>query len=393
MKKITHALSPAFRGVCGSFFLIITVSLLVVSCASSKKSLQQGAYFSAAMEAVKQLRSSPDSKKQQQVLLEAYPLAKENSLRLIKNAMDSNAPNKYSVAADEYLALNQIADAIYTCPGALRIIPRPEQYSRELGDLLPKAAEESYNQGVRQLRLNTLQGAREAYLLFTKTNEYVSGYRDVNDKMDEALDMATLKVIVKKPATPKNFQLSAEFFYNNLLAEMSKATAYNFVRFYSEEEASRVRLSRPDQYLELEFTEFTVGVMRETKASTDLSRDSVKVGTTNINGRSHDVYGTVKATLTTFRREVISQGVLSAKVITTGNNRVEDNKNFPGKFTWFNEWATYKGDDRALTDKQKKMCKSDPVMPPPQQDLFVEFTKPIFNQTVTFVKNFYNKYK
>jgi hypothetical protein len=133
--------------------------------------------------------------------------------------------------------------------------------------------------------------------------------------------------------------------------------------------------------------------MRETKASTDLSRDSVKVGTTNINGRSHDVYGTVKATLTTFRREVISQGVLSAKVITTGNNRVEDNKNFPGKFTWFNEWATYKGDDRALTDKQKKMCKSDPVMPPPQQDLFVEFTKPIFNQTVTFVKNFYNKYK
>jgi tetratricopeptide (TPR) repeat protein len=191
--------------------------------------LQQGEYFSAAMEAVKQLRSSPDSKKQQQVLLEAYPLAKENSLRLIKNAMDSNAPNKYSVAADEYLALNQIADAIYTCPGALRIIPRPEQYSRELGDLLPKAAEESYNLGVRQLRLKTLQGAREAYLLFTKTNEYVSGYRDVNDKMDEALDMATLKVIVKKPATPKNFQLSAEFFYNNLLAEMSKATAYNFV--------------------------------------------------------------------------------------------------------------------------------------------------------------------
>ena len=393
MKKIIQVISPASEGVPEIFFLIIITFLLFASCASSKKSLQQGEYFSAAMEAVKQLRSSPDSKKQQQVLLEAYPLAKENGLRLIKNAMDSNAPDKYIVAADEYLALNQIADAIYTCPGALRIIPRPEQYSRELGDLLPKAAEESYGLGVKQLRLKTLQGAREAYLLFTKTNEYVSGYRDVNDKMAEALDMATLKVIVKKPATPKNFQLSADFFYDNLLAEMSKATAYNFVRFYSEEEATRVRLSHPDQYLVLEFLEFTVGAMRETKASTDLSRDSVKVGTTKVNGRSQDVYGTVKATLTTCRREVISQGTLSAKVLTTGNNRVEDSKNFPGKFVWFNEWATYKGDDRALTDKQKKMCKSDPVMPPPQQDLFIEFTKPIFNQTVTFVKNFYNKYK
>ena len=393
MKKIIRAIDPSWRGVLGGILLMFTIFLLITSCASSKKTLQRGEYYSAAMEAVKQLRSSPDSKKQQQVLLQAFPLATENSLRLINNAMDSNTPNKYSVAADEYLALNRIADAIYTCPGALRIIPRPEQYSRELGDILPKAAEESYNLGLRQLRQKTLQGAREAYLLFTKTNEYDSGYRDVNDKMAEALDMATLKVIVKKPATPKNFQLSAEFFYDNLLAEMSKATAYNFVHFYSEEEAARVRLGRPDQYLVLEFTEFTVGAMRETKASSELSRDSVKVGTTTVNGRSQDVYGTVKATLTTFRREVISQGVLSAKITTTSNNRVEDNKNFPGKFTWFNEWATYKGDDRALTDKQKKMCNSDPIMPPPQQDLFIEFTKPIFNQTVTFVKNFYNKYK
>ena len=387
-------LFSSFRGFRGCFiFLIFIASLFFSSCSSSKKSLQRGEYHSAVLEAVKQLRSSPDSKKQQQVLLQAYPLAKENSLRKIKNAIDLNVPNKYGIAAEEYLALNRLADAIYTCPGALKQIPQPVQYSRELGDMLPKAAEEAYNLGERKLQLNTIQGAREAYQHFTKANGYVSGYRDVNNKMSEALEMATLKIIVEKLVTPKNFQLTADFFYNNLMSQMSKTIANRFIRFFSEEEAYREQLASPDQYLSLEFESFTVGALRESKSTTQLKRDSVIVGTTNVNGKNQNVYGTVKAELTTFRREVISEGVLSVKIINAANSRVEEHKNFPGKFVWFNEWATYKGDERALTDKQKKMTNTEPVMPPPQQDLFIEFTKPIFDQTVTFVKNFYSKYK
>ena len=372
--------------------ILLSILCLLSSCGSSKKSLQRGEYYSATMEAVKQLRSSPDSKKQQQVLLQAYPLAKENGLRKIQNAMDMNVADKYIIAADEYLALNSLADAIFTCPAALRLIPHPDQYSRELSDILPKAAEQAYALGTRQLQLNTIQGAREAYLLFVKTNEYVSGYRDVNDKMSEALFLATLKVIVKKPITPQNFQLSADFFYNNLMAQMSQVTANRFVRFFSEAEAAKERLTHPDQLLVLEFVEFTVGAMRETKSTVQLSRDSVLVGTTNVNGKSQNVYGTVKAELTTSRREVISQGTLSVKITNAANNRVEDHKNFPGRFVWFNEWASYKGDERALTDAQKRTTRAEPIMPPPQQDLFIEFTKPIFNQTVSFVKNFYGKY-
>lgn len=53
----------------------------------------------------------------------------------------------------------------------------------------------------------------------------------------------------------------------------------------------------------------------------------------------------------------------------------------------------YKGDERALTDKQLKMTNnSDVVMPPANQDLFIEFTKPIFDQTVSFVRNYYAKW-
>ena len=372
-----------------SFIWILSAAVFLTSCSSSKKALQQGDYHRAVIEAVNQLRSSPNNRKSQDVLVQAYPLAKQNSLRVINNAMAANPPNKYSITADEYLALNELADAIFTCPKALQLVPNPEQFGRELGDILPLAAEEAYNLGVKQLRVNTIQSARDAFRHFTNADRYVKGYKDVNSKIEEALYLAIFKVVVKKPVTPNNYQLTADFFYTNLMAQMAQVTRGGFVRFYTEEEARNERLTKPDQFLALDFADFTVGIMRETKNSSEITRDSVLVGTTTINGTKQNVYGKVKATYTTFRREVISQGTLSAKIINADNNRVEEFRNFPGKFTWFNEWASFNGDERALTDKQKKMAKAEPIMPPPQQDLFIEFTKPIFDQTVAFVKKYY----
>ena len=368
---------------------ILSVIILLSGCSASKKAFQRGDYFLAIMEAVNQLRSSPNNKNAQEALVQAYPLAKENSLRKIKNAMAANLPDKYSITADEYLALNEIADAIYTCPKALQLIPYPEQFSRELGEIRPLAAEEAYNLGVKALRVNTILSAREAFHHFTKADLYVNGYRDVKNKIEEALFLALFKVVVKKPVTPQNYQLTADFFYNNLMAQMAQVTRAGFIRFYTEEEARKERLTKPDQFLALDFTDFTVGAMRESKNTTEVKRDSVLVGTTTVNGAKQNVYGTVKANLTTNRREVISQGILSARIINADNNRVEEHRNFPGKYVWFNEWASYNGDERALTDQQKRMAKAQPIMPPPQQDLFIEFTKPIFDQTVNFVKNYY----
>jgi hypothetical protein len=372
-----------------SIILMIAAAVSLADCSSSKKLLQRGEYYPAVMEAIRVLRSSPDSKKQQQTLLEAYPLLKANSLRLIEQVSDMNAPNRYSTVADEYLMLNHVADAIHTCPKALQLIPQPAQYSRELGEILPKAAAEAYDLGEKQLRLNTMLSAREAYHHFVKTNEYVNGYRNVTDKIAQSLDMATLKVVVQKPVAPAKYQISSDFFYDNLMARFAQLSANSFVRFFTEEEARKERLTKPDHFLVLDFADFAVGNVRETKNTAELHRDSVLVGTTKVNGMDQNVYGRVKAEFTTFRREVISQGTLSAKIVNAAGNRVEQHRNFPGRFVWFNEWATYKGDERALSDKQKKMTKSEQLMPPPQQDLFVEFTKPMYDQTVAFVKNQY----
>ncbi len=379
MKKLSYLL------------VLIVVTFLSVNCSSNIKKLQRGDYYDATMGAIKTLRSNPKSKKSIEVLQQAYPLAKENSMRKIQNALDADVAGKYSIIADEYMDLNAIADAIYTCPKALELFPHPEQYSKELREILPLAFEESYEQGERLLQLNTLRDAQEAYYQFLKAEHYMPDYKDVKEKIQVALYAATLKVVVQKPITPKRYQLSADFFYDNLMAQMSRKTANQFVRFYTYGEAQEEGLDTPDQYLVLSFEDFTVGNLRETTNTSEISRDSVVVGTITVNGEKQNVYGTVKAKLTVHTREVISEGILSAKIINAYNNKVEESRNFPGSFVWVNEWASYKGDERALTKKQLKMTETKPIMPPPEQDLFIEFTRPIFDQAVGFVRNYYSR--
>lgn len=371
-------------------YATIIVAIFIVSCSTGKKALQKGDYYKATMEAVNRLRSAPENKKAQQVLLQSYPLANSNIMRNIQNALDENRIDKYAVIVREYMSLNELANSIYACPKALQLIPSPNQYYTELKNAKDLAAAEAYNLGTFALSQNTIQKAREAYFYFKDADNYVNGYKDVAAKLQESLFLATLKVVVSKPITSMKYQLSADFFYDNLMAQMSKVTSNKFIRFYTYQEAKNENLKQADQYLVLDFNDFTVGNMRESKNTTEISKDSVLVGTTKVNGANQNVYGTVKANFTIFRREVISGGILNVRIVDAFNNRTLENKNFTGQFVWFNEWATFKGDERALTDKQIKMTNnSDVIMPPPNQDLFVEFTKPIFDQTVSFVRNYY----
>ena len=173
---------------------------------------------------------------------------------------------------------------------------------------------------------------------------------------------------------------------------MSQSAKNRFVRFYSPEEAANEKMRNPHQYIVLNFEDFTIGNIRETTNSSDLRRDSVLVGTVKVEGKTYNSYNTVKAKLTTYRQEISSGGVLSLRIIDAQNNRELQTKNFSGQYVWATDWATFQGDDRALTEQQKKMVGQKPQTPPPHQDLFVEFTKPIYTQAASFVRSYYSRY-
>ncbi|GHT86670.1 hypothetical protein FACS18947_6670 [Bacteroidia bacterium] len=352
--------------------------------------MRQGDYYTASMEAVNKLRSSPDKQEVQSILTSAYPLAVKMALREIDNALASNNASKYDVVVAQYERLNRLADEIYRSPKASELIPQPQEFQTELRRAKNSAAEQSYTLGVKALDFGTIEQARTAHQHFLKAYNYVNDYRDVMNKINESRYAATLRVIVEAPVTPTNFQISAEFFYNNLLSEMSKRTETNYVRLYTPEEAKREKMHNPHQYMVLDFAAFTVGNIVEVKNTTDVKRDSVVTGTVKVDGKDYNAYATVKAKFTKYQREISSGGTLDVRILDASNNRVIEQRKFSGSYVWKTTWGSYTGDDRALAKEQKDLSKREPQLPPPNQDLFLEFTKPIYTQVVSYVRGFYN---
>jgi len=367
---------------------VLVLTLVLAGCVTGKKALQEGNYTEAVLKSVERLRENPDSKQAILTLRQAYPLAVKTSLEEIDQLLRSQDPRKYAGIVDRYEALNRLAGEIRHCPEALKIINRPEEFPEQVASAREKAAPEAYDAAVALLEMGTRKAAREAYDRLLEAERFIPGYRDVKDLLIRARFEATLKVAVEQIPVRGRYQVSSQYFYDQVLSFLTTGIRQEFVEFYDAQTASG--LPALDEILVMEFDDFMVGATNEKESEKEFtSRDSVKVGTATMNGQKVDVFNKVKAKLTTHRREVVSTGLLAVQVLDARTNKPLVSKKFPGTFTWVSEWASYNGDDRALSSEQLQLCKRKPALPPPPQDLFIEFTRPIFDQLKGFFRNYY----
>ena len=111
--------------------------------------------------------------------------------------------------------------------------------------------------------------------------------------------------VVEAPKLPERYQFSEDFFYSNLVTEMNKSNQRQFVHFYTPKEANNTGMNNPHQYIGLDFLDFTVGTVRESKTTQEVKRENVPIEV-EINGRKTTANTTVTANFTTYRREIIS---------------------------------------------------------------------------------------
>ena len=371
------------------FLLIVVIS----ACSSGKKAYERGDYYSAVTKAVNRLRQNPDHSKSMDILKDSYPLAVEYFLTQAQNEIASNSTFKWKNAIQSYNQLNQLYEQIRQCPGCLKVIPNPKNYYAEIGPLKEKAAEESYSAGITALMKGTRNDAKQAYYNFADAQTFVPGYKDVIAYLDKAKDEATLKVILEQIPVPARYNLSGGFFQDRVEEYLhTNYTDMSFIRFYTPREAQSVQLEQPDQILRIQFDDFSVGNTALKEKEETVSRDSVKVGEVKMEGKTVPVYNTVKAKLTVTRKEVLSNGMLSMVVVDARTNGILSHKKFTGEYLWVNSWARFNGDERALTDQQLQMCKQKEVQPPGAQELFLEFSKPIYNQLIPALRSFYQNF-
>ncbi len=457
------------------FAIWIFLAILFIGCSSGKKSFERGNYYDSVLKSVNRLRKNPNHKKSAQTLREAYPLAVEFYEERGNNLIASNDPNKWQGVVDAYNRINTMYEEIRQAPGALRVIPNPVDYYSQLEDAKNNAAKESYAHGIEMLAIGTRESAKKAFRYFKTANEFVRGYKDVVDKMDEALWLATLKVVVEPiPVAARNLEVSSEFFENKFNEYVHGAQINEFVRFFTVDEAISANLEYPDHIIALSFDEFQVGqvyfkekevlatkdsvvvatIYRETDTSGTGNNDNTGTGNQKITICHHPpgkpdntktievsvsalqahldhgdrigpcdgnsvtttsganvvsytntrpegvsnqiqeekIYATVKATVFIYTKTITSNGVLDFRIIDAESNSVVSQEKLPGEFIWQTQWATFNGDERALTEEQLELSKLKEAPPPSPQALFVEFTKPIFDQMTRKVRDFYRNY-
>ena len=367
--------------------------LLLLSCSSGKKAFERGDYFNATLQAVNRLRSNPNSEKALQAVKDSYPMSLTWFQGKIDDALSTNSPFKYSEVVDYYEKMNRLSDEISRCPAALNIFPKVNYFTGELEQTRKLAAEEQYQAGLVNEKINSRLAWKDAYFNFKQVDRFAPGYKDVKRRMDEAKYNATIKVIVEQIPVPRAYQLTSDFFLRQMIENLMRYRPNEFVEYYSPESADKAKINNPDQLLKMSFDDFVIGQVYDKESVHEVTRDSVEVGTVTLaDGKKMKAYNTVRAKLKINHRELISNGVLDVTIIDLLQNNVISQRKFPGQFVWSMEWGSFNGDERALNDKQFAMCKRKPSPPPGPQDLFIEFTKPIFNQVTPFLKSFYQKY-
>ena len=371
----------------------VLVSLLLLSCATGKKAYERGDYFNATIQAVNRLRGNPGSEKAMDALRRSYPAALDYFQEKIGNALRSNRQFRYSEIVDYYVLMNHMAEEIRRCPAALNLFPDPRSFESELADAKYKAAEEHYLAGLDNEMLNTRASWKNAYRSFNEADCFVPGFKDAKERMQTAYLNATWKVIVEPIPVPNAYQLTSDFFRNQIIEFLKNERPNEFVEYYTPESAENAGIKKPDQVLRMSFDQFVIGQVHDKETIMDLSRDSMETGTVRLpDGTIRTVYGTVKAKLHIFHRELISNGLLDVSVIDWPIDQLAVERKFPGQFVWYIEWATFNGDERALSKEQLALCSKVPAPPPGPQNLFIEFTRPIFKQVSPYLQSYFSRY-
>ena len=445
-----------------TYTFLISIILLLNSCTSGKKAMQQGNYDEAIYKAVNRLRNNPDHKKSLETLKLTYPLAQRWHLNRIKDLENSFEPFKWEGVARGYTALIKLYDEISRCPGCLTAVPSPENYSFDYERARLKAASDRYEAGLLALekgRKGDRQEAKAAFFHFAEAGNWIRDYKETNEKLKEAEFYASINVVVEPiPMHSRALKLSNEFFDNKINEFLLRTPVNRFVKFYTAKEARKLGISKPDQIIQLSFDDFIVGQTYMHEKEMALVKDSIVLATYEVDvphngsnsggsgssgdtkitichtapgsGRSQTltiaesalkahlehgdkigscetgkitptattkketrkVYGQAKATMHVFTRTVESKGLLDLRILDGVTKRVISQEKLPGVFVWQSQWGFYNGDERALDKQHQQIIRNKDIPPPAPQDLFIEFTQPIYQQLTAKIKDFYRSY-
>lgn len=369
--------------------------LFMYGCKTASKSYQKGNYTDAIVRGVKKLQKDPNDYETRDLVQKSYTYTVneyEDQIRILSNSKDDN---RFDRIYQNYVALQNLYGTIHQYPEAARLI-QAKDYSAFVETYRDKAADLHAQKAQRFMSEGTKLAYREAYKEYVTAVSYRPNDYELTKKRDSAFNIAVTKVVI---APLQNFAGSqygsaAQFqnFQNNVIRTLSANMNNGFIRFYSEYDARNKDIT-PDQIMELNLGRISFGQPKDTKSSKEISKQVVVKEIVVKEDSVRKEYATVKANITTTKRTLLSQGDLIITLRDTKGKTIWNDR-FTGEHKWETQFTTYTGDERALSEEDKKELTQNTNTTPPTEDQIMEqLMRQIQNDLSSRLRNYYTSYQ
>lgn len=375
------------------YLSLIAASFFVVSCKTATKSYNKGDYADAIELGVKKLQKDPSDAETKDLVKNAYTFAVNQHEEAIRALSNSNNENRYEAILREYNRLQDLYNTIQQSPAVANAI-NPRNYSEYVQTYRDKAADVHLNNAEKWMDEGTKQAFRNAY------NEYRTAlrYRDnmvIRTKRDEAYHAAITKVLVVPIQNYGGYSYNSSYQLQQFQNEVMRTLAYNmsndFIKFFSEWDLQNKALE-PDQILEMNLGRIRIGQPYDQQNKREVTKEVVIKEIVHKPDSVVKQYGTVRGVITTTKRMLLSEGELYLS-LRDPRGRALWNDRFNGQHRWQTEFATYTGDERALTESDKTLLNknNNTNNAPREEEIMNELYRQIQNDLSSRLRNYFSR--
>lgn len=362
---------------------LFTTLIVLSSCGSSKYIAGNTVEDKVLAEALRKLDKKPGDTTLQNSLKYLYNDAALAHLNNIERYQKLQNNDKYDKTISEYQSLQKLSEIIKSSSLARKFVTAPS-YLNEIQQAKSDAAEDFYEYGLQMSENGAdKQSYRDAYTAFQRANGYVPGYKDVKRQMNDAFQNSILDVVINPVTDNSSYyqSIGRNRFGNSFNSDMMQRSLvrdlggdYNKnapARFYTDIDASRARID-VDWIVDIMWTNLDIPRPFTNQYTKNVSKE-IEIGK-DTSGKKQ--YQTVSATLYLTKRYFTAQGDLECRVTDALTRKNVDVKRYTSRVDWSQEYGTYKGDSRALSEIDWAMINlRNPILPSREEILSGLFDK------------------
>jgi hypothetical protein len=375
------------------YLLLVAASIFFVGCKTASKAYSKGDYADAIELGVKKLQKDPYDAETKELVKSAYTFAVNQHEDAIRTLSNSSSDNRYESILREYNKLQDLYNTITQYPAAAQMIPATN-YSSYVQTYRDKVADAHLANAEKWMEEGSKQAYRNAY------NEYriALHYRDnmvIKAKRDEAYNAALTKILIVPIQNYGGYNYNSSYqlqqFQNEVMRTLANNMNNDFVRFFSEWDLRNNNIE-PDQILEMNLGRIRIGQPYDERNQRQVSKEVVVKEVVYKPDSIVKQYGTVRATITTTKRMLLSEGELYL-TLKDPKGRILWSDRFTGQHRWQTDFATYTGDERALSESDRSLLnRNNNYNAPREEEIMGELYQQIQSDLSYRLRNYFSRF-